>query len=86
MVTRIQLSVWLLVSLLSGASVEAATTSPSSKEAAMVINLKEVEIAQVAEAVAQVTGKNFVIDPRVKAKVSFTTNTGLQPNKLYQTF
>lgn len=86
MVTRIQLSVWLLVSLLSGASVQAATTSPSSKEAAMVINLKEVEIAQVAEAVAQVTGKNFVIDPRVKAKVSFTTNTGLQPNKLYQTF
>ena len=86
MVTRIQLSLWLLVSLLSGVSVQAATTSPSSKEAAMVINLKEVEIAQVAEAVAQVTGKNFVIDPRVKAKVSFTTNTGLQPNKLYQTF
>lgn len=86
MVTKIQLSAWLLVGALSGASVQAATTSPSSKEAAMVINLKEVEIAQVAEAVAQVTGKNFVIDPRVKAKVSFTTNTGLQPNKLYQTF
>lgn len=86
MVTKIQLSLCLLVGALSGASVQAATTSPSSKEAAMVINLKEVEIAQVAEAVAQVTGKNFVIDPRVKAKVSFTTNTGLQPNKLYQTF
>lgn len=86
MVKRIQLGVWLLVGAISCASAQAAPTAPSSKEAAMVINLKEVEIAQVAEAVAQVTGKNFVIDPRVKAKVSFTTNTGLQPNKLYQTF
>lgn len=79
----------LRLSLLVGClwtTAQAVPTTPSSKEAAMVINLKEVEIAQVAEAVAQVTGKNFVIDPRVRAKVSFTTNTGLQPNKLYQTF
>jgi general secretion pathway protein D len=64
----------------------AAAKEPSSKDSAMTINLKDVEIAQVAEVVAEVTGKNFVIDPRVKAKVSFTTNTGLQPKKLYQTF
>ncbi len=85
MVIKQALRLSVLVGCL-GATVHAAATTPSSKEAAMVINLKEVEIAQVAEAVAQVTGKNFVIDPRVKAKVSFTTNTGLQPNKLYQTF
>ncbi len=59
---------------------------PSSRDAAMQINLKEVEINQVVDAVAQITGKNFVIDPRVKAKVSFTTNKNMNPQKLYQTF
>jgi general secretion pathway protein D len=59
---------------------------PSSRDAAMRINLKEVEIAQVADAVAEITGKNFVIDPRVKAKVSFVTNKAMSPQKLYQTF
>lgn len=77
---------WTLLGLIWLSYASAVSSAPSSKEAAMMINLKEVEIAQVAEAVAQVTGKNFVIDPRVKAKVSFTTNTGLQPRKLYQTF
>lgn len=58
----------------------------TSKQDAMYIDLKEVEIAQVAEAVAQVTGKNILLDPRVKARVSFQTNQGLNPQKLYQTF
>ena len=59
---------------------------PSSRDAAMRINLKDVEISQVADAVAEITGKNFVVDPRVKAKVSFVTNKSMPPQKLYQTF
>jgi general secretion pathway protein D len=59
---------------------------PTSREAAMRINLKDVEISQVADAVAEITGKNFVVDPRVKAKVSFVTNKSMPPQKLYQTF
>lgn len=85
-VKKSALVVTLLTVVLWMATVSAAKAEPSSKAAAMVINLTDVDIAQVAEAVAEVTGKNFVLDPRVKAKVSFTTNQGLQPNKLYSVF
>lgn len=76
---------WALV-LAGGLAWPVAAQEPSSKEAAMTLNLKDVEIAQVAEAVAEITGKNFVIDPRVKGRVTFVTHKGLKPEKLYQTF
>jgi general secretion pathway protein D len=75
----------LMIALCLGAGA-AQAQEPTSRDAAMRINLKDVEISQVADAVAEITGKNFVIDPRVKAKVSFVTNKSMQPQQLYQTF
>ena len=48
-------------------------------------NFKQAEIATVIEAVAKVTGHNFVIDPRVKGKVTLIAPEAMNKAALYQT-
>ena len=38
-------------------------------------NFKDADITQIAEAVAAATGKNFIIDPRVRAQVTMLSST-----------
>jgi general secretion pathway protein D len=46
-------------------------------------NFKQADIKTVIEAVAKITGKNFIIDPRVKGNVTFIAPEGMQPDELY---
>lgn len=48
-------------------------------------NFKEAEIATVVEAVAKITGHNFVIDPRVKGKVTLIAPEAMSADALYET-
>ena len=48
-------------------------------------NFRDVEIANVIEAVAKVTGHNFIIDPRVRGKVTLIAPEAMSPESLYQT-
>lgn len=48
-------------------------------------NFKDVEITTVIEAVAKLTGRNFVIDPRVKGKVTLIAPESMEPDALYET-
>lgn len=50
------------------------------------INLRDVEIPVLIETVSRITGKNFVVDPRVKGKVTVITSGGVGPDELYETF
>ena len=47
------------------------------------INLKNVEIAHLIEEVATITGKTFVVDPRVKGTVSIVSDTELDRKGVY---
>ena len=38
-------------------------------------NFKDADITQIAEAVAAATGKNFIMDPRVRAQVTMLSST-----------
>ena len=49
-------------------------------------NYKDADIGQVIEAVSQVTGKNFIVDPRVRAQVTMLSNTPMSPDAFYQAF
>ncbi len=49
-------------------------------------NLKEADITAVANTVAEVTGKNFVIDPRVKGKVTIISSRAMEREEIYQIF
>ncbi|KTD59230.1 GspD family T2SS secretin variant LspD [Legionella shakespearei] len=58
------------------------TLAPSSK----LWNLRNADIRAVIAEVSRVTGKNFVIDPRVQGKISIISSTPLSNRELYQVF
>ncbi len=49
-------------------------------------NYKDADLGQVIEAVSQVTGKNFIVDPRVRAQVTMLSNTPMDPDAFYEAF
>jgi len=51
-------------------------------------NFKEADITQLIEAVSAATGKNFIIDPRVRAQVTWISGAGtsMTPEQFYQGF
>ena len=58
------------------------TMPPSSK----LWNLRNADIRAVITEVSRVTGKNFVIDPRVQGKISIVSATPMSNKELYQVF
>lgn len=58
----------------------------SAQDATITPNYKDADIRQIIEAVSEVTGKNFVIDPRVKAQVTMLSATPMTPDAFYETF
>jgi len=49
-------------------------------------NFKDADITQIIEAVSMATGKNFIIDPRVRAQVTMLSSTAMTPAEFYQAF
>src|ERR1700726_671411 len=49
-------------------------------------NYKDAELGQIIQAVSDVTGKNFIIDPRVNAKVTMLSATPMSPEAFYEAF
>jgi len=49
-------------------------------------NFKDTDIQQIAEAVAMITGKTFLIEPRVRAQVTLLSSTPMTPEAFYQAF
>ncbi len=55
-------------------------------EERVTINFKDTDIREVAEMVSKVTGKNFLVDPRVKGKVTVISAEPIDGEQLYSTF
>ncbi|CZO71283.1 GspD family T2SS secretin variant LspD [Legionella pneumophila] len=72
----------LEVSQLPKNTEQAQTAPPGSK----LWNLRNADIRAVIAEVSRITGKNFVIDPRVQGKVSIVSSTPLSSRELYQVF
>ena len=50
------------------------------------LNLKDADIRALISTVSKFTGKNFIIDPRVKAKVTVISANTLTPEEVYEVF
>ncbi len=50
------------------------------------LNFRNMDIGALIEAVSKVTGKNFIVDPRVKARVTVISAKPMSPQKLYEVF
>ena len=49
-------------------------------------NYKDADLNQVIEAVSQVTGKSFIVDPRVRAQVTMLSSEPMSPEAFYEAF
>lgn len=49
-------------------------------------NLQDADISALISTVAEVTGKNFVIDPRVEGRVTVLSSRPLEKDEVYQVF
>lgn len=50
------------------------------------LNLKDADIRALISTVSKFTGKNFIVDPRVKAKVTVISANTMTPEEVYEVF
>ena len=60
--------------------------SPAQTQGAITPNYKDADLGQIIEAVSAVTGKNFIVDPRVRAQVTMLSSTPMSPDAFYEAF
>jgi general secretion pathway protein D len=79
-------AVLALVVLLGPAALPAQPPARSAEGATITPNYKDADLTQIIQAVGEVTGKNFIIDPRVNAKVTMLSSTPMSPAAFYEAF
>jgi general secretion pathway protein D len=62
------------------------TTLSLAQQPTITPNYKDADIRKIVEAVGAVTGKNFILDPRVNAKVTMLSSTEMSPDAFYEAF
>ena len=50
------------------------------------LNFSDADLIAVINSVSQITGKNFIIDPRVKGKVTVVSSKPLNADEVYNVF
>jgi general secretion pathway protein D len=64
----------------------AAAQAPAAATQRITPNFKDADITQVIEAVGAATGRNIIIDPRVRAQVTMLSTTPMSPEAFYEAF
>jgi general secretion pathway protein D len=57
-----------------------------AEDATIALNFQDVEIPVLARFVSEVTGRNFIVDDRVRGKVSIISPTRIAPEEVYLVF
>ena len=78
--SRSTLRMRLAAAVLALVSVVASPAEP------VTLNLKDADILALVELVADATGRNFIVDPRVKGTVNVISPRPLDKDALYQVF
>ncbi|MCP4389118.1 MAG: type II secretion system protein GspD, partial [Gammaproteobacteria bacterium] len=50
------------------------------------LNFSDADLVAVINSVSQITGKNFIIDPRVKGKINVVSSKPLNKDEVYNVF
>ena len=60
--------------------------TPLASAQMVTMNFKDMDIKILADTVAEVTGKTFVIDPRVKGEITIISATPMESKQIYEVF
>src|SRR5262249_57876573 len=63
-----------------------AVASRAADEATIALNFQDVELPVLAKFVSEVTGRNFIVDDRVRGKVTIISPTRITPDEAYLVF
>lgn len=63
-----------------------ATLALPARAAPVTLNLKDAEISALVESMSVLTGRNFIIDPRVKGRVTIISSKPMDEKELYEVF
>ena len=66
--------------------VNAANAAKTSSTSKVTLNFNATDINAVISAVSEMTGRNFIVDPRVKGKVTVISHRALKASEIYQVF
>lgn len=83
---KITYTMTILIRLLATAFVTMAFVSAAYSQNLTSINFREADINSLIETVAEITGRSFVIDPRVRGNVTIITPNGIESDMLYEAF
>ncbi|PIE43589.1 MAG: type II secretion system protein GspD [Gammaproteobacteria bacterium] len=72
--------------LVFGALLLSMSSFAAQNEQTWKVNLKDADIRAFVSQVADITGYSFVIDPRVKGKVTVISNASMTRNEVYEMF
>lgn len=64
----------------------AAEQMATNDDGRVTLNFRDMDIEGLIQAVSRVTGRNFVVDPRVKAKVTVISERPMAAEEFYETF
>ena len=62
------------------------TLALSAHAETVTLNLKDADISALISTVAEVADKNFIVDPRVKGKVTVVSSRAMNADEVYQVF
>lgn len=74
---RAAVPAWVLAALLAPAAARAEPVT---------LNLKDADIGAVIGTISEITGKNFIVDPRVKGKITIISSRPMESDEVYQVF
>lgn len=83
--TRLRMTLLAAIGVAALGLVPPAPAQQNNDET-ITLNLRDADILEVIAMVSEVTGRNFVVDPRVRARVTVVSARPLTPDGLYQTF
>src|SRR6185369_9775412 len=72
--------------LVLAGTLASAQQRPQADQQRITPNFRDQDIVQIADAVAAATGKNIILDPRVRAQVTMFSYAPLSPDAFYEAF
>lgn len=80
------LALGLAAGAVSGAAAQPAETETANGEELITPNFRDVDINALISTVAEFTGKNFIVDPRVRANITLVSHRPIAADEFYKVF
>src|SRR6185436_14698269 len=68
------------------APAQAQAQAQAAQQTTITPAFRDADLTQIIEAVSQITGKTFIVDPRVRAQVTMLSSTPMSPDAFYEAF